>query len=161
VAIGNSDAHGTPFRLGPIPRAVLPYEYLFRCVNTHLLIEKPLTRNVNTDRRMIYDALRAGHAFVGYDLGAPTQGFSFSARSGMDNVTMGDELKRRGATQFEVLSPRHAMINLLRNGRVIASHFGTRLTYTNIDPGVYRVEVHRTFCFATRGWIYSNPIYVR
>ena len=35
--------------------------------------------------------------------------------------------------------------------------------YTHIatEPGVYRVEVWRSYLGRKRGWIFSNPIYVR
>jgi len=160
-AIGNSDAHGTPFRLGPIRREVLPYEYLFRCVNTHVLLERPLLRDVQIDKTMIYEALRAGRCFVGYDHAGSTRNFSFTARSGADLVHMGGEMQRRGATRFEVRCPSAGHIRLLLNGKVVASKFGTSLNYTSVNPGVYRVEVKKFFRLWLRGWIYSNPIYVK
>ncbi len=54
AALGGSDAHGNTYRLGPLSRAVQPYDYLFRCVNTHLLSEEPLTGDVGHDRAVIY-----------------------------------------------------------------------------------------------------------
>ncbi len=50
-AIGGADAHGTPVRLGPLHRIILPYEFLFRAVNTHILCEEPLTGDVEADRQ--------------------------------------------------------------------------------------------------------------
>ena len=161
VGIGNADAHGTPFSLGPLRRVVFPYEFLFRCVNTHLLIDRPLLGDAAVDRERIYEALRAGRCFVGYDRSAPTRGFSFLARSGMDTFLMGGEFERRGATRFEVRCPAPGTIRLLRDGRVIAQELGRALDHTAIEPGVYRVEVYRFFRLANRGWIFSNPIYVR
>jgi hypothetical protein len=161
VAIGSADAHGTPFRLGPLKRTVFPYEYLFKCVNTHVLIDRPLSRNPDKDRKMVYDALRAGRCFVGYDLAGPTKGFSFTAQSGADRATMGEELPRRMATRFQIACPAVGTIRLLRNGKVVASKLGRKLNYTTIEPGVYRVEVKKLFRGWLRGWIYSNPIYVK
>jgi hypothetical protein len=161
VAIGNADAHGTPFRLGPLRRVVLPYQFLFRCVNTHLLIEHPLMRDLEVDQALVYAALRAGRCFVGYDLAGSTRGFTFTARSGSDAFTMGDEFSRRGVTVFEVNCPAPATIRLLCDGQVVAEAVGTRLEHMTIQPGVYRVEARRAFRLANRGWIYSNPIYVR
>ncbi len=161
VAVGNADAHGTPFRLGPLRRVVFPYEQLFRCVNTHLLIERPLLRDLETDRKRVYAALRAGHCFIGYDRAGSTRGFTFTAYSGMDAFIMGDEFERRGATRYEVRCPAPGTIRLLRNGRVVAQALGQVLDYTSVEPGVYRVEVHRSFRLANRGWIFSNPLYAR
>lgn len=161
VAIGNADAHGTPYRLGPIRKTVLPYDYLFRCVNTHVLLERPLARDAEADRRLIYGALRAGHCFVTYDLAGDARGFSFTARSGAESVIMGDELKRKAATEFEVTCPAAGDIRLLKDGQVVARRFGRSLRHLTIEPGVYRVEVRRVFRLALRGWIFSNPIYCR
>lgn len=161
VAIGNADAHGTPYRLGPIRKTVLPYAYLFRCVNTHVLLDRPLARDAQTDRRLIYGALRAGHCFVAYDLAGDARGFTFTARSGAETAIMGDEIKRKAATEFEVSCPAVGDIRLLRDGHVVARRFGRSLRHLTIEPGVYRVEVRRFFRFAVRGWIFSNPIYVR
>ena len=159
--IGNSDAHGTPFHLGPIRREVFAYHYLFRCVNTHLLLDRPLMRDVTRDKAMIYDALKAGRCFVGYDLAGSTRGFSFAARTGSDLVPMGGETNRRGATRFEIRCPSTGFIRLLRNGKTVASKFGKALDHMSAEPGVYRVEVMKPFRLWLRGWIYSNPIYVR
>lgn len=161
VAIGNADAHGTPYAIGPLRRAVLPYDYLFGCVNTHLLIDRPLARDLALDQSLIYGALRAGHCFVGYDRIGPTRGFTFTAHSGMDRFVMGDEFARRGVNRFEVRCPAAGVIRLLCNGQVVAQVVGQELDYMAIEPGVYRVEVYRFYRLANRGWIFSNPIYVR
>jgi hypothetical protein len=161
VAIGNADAHGTHFHLGPMVREIFPYAYLFRCVNTHLLIDKPLLRDFDADKAMVYAALRSGHCFVGYDLVHPTRGFKFTATSGANKAIMGDELPRHGAIKFEVSCPAAANIRLLRNGQVVAATHGKKLNFTSIEPGAYRVECYKRFRLLNRGWIFSNPIYVR
>jgi hypothetical protein len=38
VAVGGSDAHALPARMGPLRRTLFPYEFHFRCVNTHVLV---------------------------------------------------------------------------------------------------------------------------
>jgi len=160
VAIGNADAHGTPFHLGPLRKTVFPYDYLFRCINTHLLIERPFAQDAARDGQMVYDALRAGRCFVAYDLAGNARGFSFTARSSAARAVMGDVLHRRGATHFEVRCPRVGVITLLRNGRPVATRLGRSLAHTSVEPDAYRVEVRRFFRGWLRGWIYSNPIYV-
>lgn len=160
AAIGSSDAHGTLFSLGPLKRVVFPYPYLFRCVNTHILTEHPFDGTVAHDRELIYEALRAGRTWVGYDLPVSTGGFRFQARSGNEQVMMGGELARVGAVVFEIYLPHGAEIRLLCNGRVVAQGSGRGLKHTTVEPGAYRVEAHRWYRMARRGWIYSSPIYV-
>ncbi|MEE8389670.1 MAG: CehA/McbA family metallohydrolase [Anaerolineae bacterium] len=160
AAIGGSDAHGDTYSIGPLRRTVFPYEHLFRCVNTHIITERPLNGTLEHDKELIYDALRAGHTWVGYDLAASTAGFRFDARSINSYATIGDELKRTGATKFDVQTPHKGDIRLLCNGRVIARARGQQLKYTTADPGAYRVEVYRRYRSSNRGWIFSSPIYV-
>jgi len=133
AAIGGADAHGNAYSMGPLRRVVFPYEYLFRCVNTHILTERPLNGLLEHDKPLIYEALRAGHTWVGYDLPASTAGFRFHARSHANYAMMGDELIRAGATKFEVQTPHTADIRLLLNGRVVARARGTHLVYTTAD----------------------------
>ncbi len=161
AAIGGADAHGHTYRLGPIRRVVFPYETLFRWVNTHILVDRPLSGDLETDKWLIYDALRAGHTWVGYDRVASTRGFRFHARSGPSVATMGEEIVRAGALVFEVETPHPGAIRLIREGRVVARAYGTRLRFTTAEPGAYRVEVWRTFHGRSRGWIFSSPIYCR
>ncbi len=160
AAIGGADAHGNTYSLGPLRRVVFPYEHLFRCVNTHIITARPLSGHLEHDKPLVYDALRAGHTWVGYDLPAPTAGFRFHARSGTNHAMMGDELVRTGATIFEIQTPHSANIRLLLNGRMIVRASGKYLKHTTADPGVYRVEVYRRYRLGRRGWIFSSPIYV-
>src|SRR5574339_415728 len=99
VAIGGSDAHAMNMHMGPVHRVIFPYDFHFRTVNTHVFIPEPLSGDVPTDKKMIYDALAAGHCFVGYDLPGPTRGFTFKGRGVESSVIMGDEISaKRGVT---------------------------------------------------------------
>jgi hypothetical protein len=161
AAIGGADAHGETYSLGPLSRVVFPYQYLFRCVNTHLLTDFPLNGELDHDKALIYEALRKGRTWVGYDLPASTSGFRFRARSVMNEALVGGELVRTGATTFEVEVPRSADIRLVCDGEIAARRRGRTLSYTTARPGVYRVEVYLRYRLAGRGWIFSSPIYVR
>ena len=161
AVVGGADAHGNAYSLGPLRRTIFPYKHLFRCVNTHVLTSQPLNGTLEHDKRLIYDALRNGNAWVGYDLIGPTTGFRFHARSINNEATIGGELIRAGATKFEVQVPHKAEIRLVLNGRVVARAKGRELRFTTAEPGAYRVEVYRSYRLGRRGWIFSNPIYVR
>jgi hypothetical protein len=158
--IGGSDAHGHSYSMGPIRRLVFPYEHLFRCVNTHLLIPGALTRDLAVDKAAINKALRSGHCFVGYDALGSTRGFRFQARSGSHRAIMGDELKREAALVFRVEVPGNGDIRLLCDGKVAARSHGQQIDLTTAVPGIYRVEVYRNYRSRRRAWIFSNPIYV-
>ena len=161
AALGGSDAHSKTYHLGPLSRQVQSYAYLFRCVNTHLLTEEPMTGDLGHDRATIYAALRAGRGFLGYEQPGPIAGFAFWARSGDAEATMGETLAMQGTVELRVTCPKPADVRLLRDGRTVAHVRGRRLALVGHHPGVYRVEAYRRYAGRQRGWIFSNPIYVR
>lgn len=158
--VGNSDVHGTPVRMGPIRREIFPYDYCFRAVNTHILLPQPLTYDLAVDKAQIYAALRAGRAWIGYDLPASTRGFRFHA-DGPGGGSMGDSLPLAAAGTLVATTPAPADIRLVRHGAVVAAVSNENaLRFTPQQPGAYRVECTIDFRGRKRGWIYSNPIYL-
>ncbi len=161
VAIGGSDAHALPGRLGPIRRTIFSYMYHFRAVNTHIFTPSPLSGDVIEDRRMIREALRRGRAFIGYDLPSPTRGFRFTAQGKDCTAWMGEEISARNGITLQVRLPRPAEGRLIKDGKPVKI-WQNRDTLTHItsEPGVYRVEAYINYLGKKRGWIYCNPIYV-
>ncbi len=162
VAIGGSDAHALHMSLGPISRVIFPYEFHFRTVNTHVLTSESLSGEVNKDKKLIYEAMAAGHCYIGYDLPASTRGFTFTAQGKEKNAIMGDELPVKGGVTLQARLPHQAEIRLLKDGNIIQT-WKNQLSCTHItsEAGVYRVEAYHRYLGKQRGWIYSNPIYVR
>jgi hypothetical protein len=161
-AIGAADAHGTHVRLGPIHRIILPYEFLFRAVNTHILCDEPLTGDGEADRRRLADALRKGRSFVGYDRPGSTRGFRFTASADQGEASMGDALPCRFGATFQIHLPGPAEIRLIRHGAVVRRWPSAEAAvHTVSEPGAYRVEVRRPFRGRIRTWILSNPIYLQ
>jgi hypothetical protein len=162
VAIGGSDSHAIRYHLGPLSRIIFPYEFHFRTINTHLLLPESLTGEVDEDKQAIYAALASGHCFIGYDLPMSTCGFRFTAHGREAEAVMGDEIPARGGVTLQVHLPSFAEIRLMRDGRLIQTvRRGQTLTHVANSPGVYRVEAYRRYLGRKRGWIYSNPIYIR
>jgi hypothetical protein len=162
VAIGGADAHALPMRLGPLRRTLFPYEFHFKAVNTHLITPTPLGGDLFHDRRMILDALRQGHAFVGYDLPASTRGFTFTARGRSQTAQMGDDITLDDGITFQIRLPFATECRLLRDGQPIKEwHDREFIIHVANQPGIYRVESYVQFLGRRRGWIFSNPIYVR
>jgi hypothetical protein len=162
VAIGGSDAHALDMHMGPIHRIIFPYEFHFRTVNTHALLSEALTGDVTIDRSLIYKAFAAGHCFVGYDMPAPTKGFRFSAQGRDSSAIMGDEIPAKFGVTLQTKLPSAAEIILIKDGLPIQTWKNQQAcTHITTEPGVYRVEAYRNYLGKRRGWIYSNPIYVR
>jgi hypothetical protein len=162
VAVGGSDAHEFKKSLGPISKKLFPYEQHFRAINTHLLIPESLSGDVLKDRQLILDALRHGHVFVGNDSPAPTRGFRFLAHLSEGMAIMGDTINSNESATLQIKLPRSAECRLLKDGEVIHStkKRGT-IVHKVKEPGVYRAEAYIHFKGKRRGWIFSNPIYVR
>jgi hypothetical protein len=162
VAIGGSDAHALHVSKGPLKRTVFPYEWHFRTVNTHIFTPNPLSGKLEEDAKMVYKALAAGHCFVAYDLPANTRGFRFSARGREETAQMGDEISAEGGLTLQVRLPENADARLLKDGKIIRQWNDQQaISHITDQPGVYRVEVYRRYLGQQRGWIFSNPIYVR
>ena len=162
VAIGGSDAHAIPIHIGPFKRIIFPYSYHFKCINTHILLPSRLCGKLEDDRPAVLGALAKGNAFIGYDLPAPTRGFRFTAHGYGQSVIMGDQIHLRDGITIQIRLPRVSDCRLLRDGEIIQTWNNRETcTYITNKPGVYRVEVYIPFQGQHRGWIFSNPIYVR
>ena len=76
---------------------------------------------------------------------------------------MGDSinLAQGSPLNLHVQSPEVADIRILRNGRVVTQGHAETLAYQVRDEGVYRVEVWKQRWGKPRGWIFSNPIYIK
>jgi hypothetical protein len=161
TAIGGADAHAFPGRLGPLRRTILPGSFLFRSVNTHVLLDEPLRGDAEEDRRRFFHALRRGRCYIGYDFPAPTRGFVFRAQGEHGTAEMGDRLPVGLGATLQIRTPRPARLALLRNGALLRRWDAAAAAVEVVNqPGVYRVEAHLHSRGALRGWIFSNPIYL-
>lgn len=162
VAVGGSDAHALPMRLGPIRRTVFPYLYHFKAVNTHLITPTSLTGDLILDRQMVYQAFRQGHAFIGYDIPAPTRGFNFIATGKSQSAWMGDDLPLDDGVTLQIRLPLPTECRLIKDGTPIKTWRDKEfISHIATQPGVYRVEAYIDYLGKRRGWIFSNPIYIR
>lgn len=158
--IGGSDAHAQTYTLGPITRTVFPYQFLFEAVNTHLLLEEPLTGEFAADKARVLAAVGGGRGWVGYDMARPTTGFRFSAQS-LTKGTIGDEVKLGAGATLQVIAPAKADIRIIHDGAVVAEIKNSlALTHIPVEEGAYRAECLLDYAGEKRGWIYSNPIYL-
>lgn len=162
VAVGGSDAHNLRGNLGPIKRWIYPYDKHFKAVNTHVLIPDALSGDIAEDKKMIFDALRSGHCFIGYDLPKSTIGFKFSAHLNKGTASMGDMVSLKDGVTLQIKLPAPSELRLIKDGEVIQSSFKRdNIIFKVQEKGVYRVEAYRKFKGKRRGWIFSNPIYVQ
>jgi hypothetical protein len=162
VAIGGSDAHALLGRMGPFKRVLFPYEFHFQAINTHILTPEPFIGEIEADKELVYKALKRGNAFIGYDLPASTNGFNFKAQGLNSKATMGEEISSTNGVTLQIRLPLRTQCHLLKDGEIIKTwEDRDSCTYITTESGVYRAEVYIEYRGKQRGWIFSNPIYVR
>jgi len=169
VAIGEIDNHGHRRSFFGFTRRIFPFDFAFRTIRTHVLLEKPLTRNAGNDTSVILAALKQGQSYISFDLWNDPTGFSFSIYDDQKRAWPGGEFKRQGQAILEAKLPRPGRICLIRDGRLVKEEHRRAALQWDVDvPGVYRIEAYQVAprsCLPAgrrwRPWIYSNPIWVR
>jgi hypothetical protein len=160
-AVGGPDAHGHAYAMGPLRKVVFPYEYLFRAVTMHVTVEK-ITGDAEVDGRAIVDSLAKGRGWVAYDLSKPSKGFRFRAEGNAGSAGPGEETPFSHGMTLKADLPASAEWRILRAGQgTVGRGTGAQAAVGPDGPGAFRFEARRRFRGRMRGWIYSNPIYVR
>lgn len=160
AAIGGLDAHQSGVRIGGRVISPMPHSRYFKLLQTHVLLDRAPTFELEADRRSLYEALREGRCYLSIEALAPGHGFAFEATTADGGVVpMGGEVRSVDCT-VHVRAPRQATLVLLRNGSPAAQSRGCDLDYPVKQPGVYRAEVSLSFDGRERKWLISNPIYV-
>jgi hypothetical protein len=161
VGAGGADAHATRYSLGPLSRVLFPYRFVFEAVNTHVLIDRALTGELERDRRQLFGAIGRGRCFIALDSLHSGRGFGFSAQSESGHAEMGDALAVGFGVTLQIHVPIPAQIHLLRDG-IILQRWDHAVAGVEVvgRPGTYRVEVYLPAPGGLRGWIFSNPIYL-
>jgi hypothetical protein len=162
VAIGEIDNHGHRRSFFGVSREVFPFEFAFRTVRTHVLLDKPLTKNAESDTAAILAAIKQGQSYVSLDLWNNPSGFSFTVYDQYKGAYPGGEFLRDGQAVLEAKLSAPGRIGLIRNGRLVKEEHRRAALQWDIDvPGVYRIEAQQQVAGRWRPWIYSNPIWVR
>ena len=161
AGIGGADAHGTRIDFGPLSHVVFPYDYLFNCVNTHIITRYPLNGSLEHDKALVYQSLQIGRAFIGYDLIGDTRGFRYTAQGQGSSATMGEHIRLGPGVTLQVIAPMRGHVRIVCAGETIAEDYNVEnLTLVVRESGAYRAEVWCEFRGEDRAWILSNPIYV-
>jgi len=163
VGLAGVDAHQVGLRIANrVPLRLMSYRRSFRFLHTHLLLEREPSGDLTADRQAVYDALRAGRAYMCRESLAPAHGFRFWCE-GDALLPMGSEtVLDGGAPLLRVRLPRPARVQIVCGGAPVAEADGvTSLEHRAREPGVYRVEVYLTVDGRERTWVLSNPIYLR
>ncbi len=128
-----------------------PYERMARFVNTHVLSH-------DLDQPSILESLRAGRAFVGFDILADSSGFRWFTDSSSGTAVMGETATLSADTRLRALSPEPCRFTVLKDGSVVHRAEGRELAWAPPGPGKYRVEAELKIVSEWLPWVYANPI---
>jgi hypothetical protein len=156
-AIGGLDGHAPGIRVRGRVRSPLPHRRTFELLRTHLLCERLLSGEPESDAHTLLDALAAGAAWLTCPCVAPAAGARLWAeRPDGSVVPMGAEAPA-GRSVLRVRLPREAEIRVVRDGAALHEARGAALDVDIGEPGGYRVEGR----IDGRMWLLSNPVYLR
>jgi hypothetical protein len=131
-----------------------PYENSLRYVGTHLLLRE-------LSEPAVWEALKAGRAYVAFDWLADATGFDFAAGSGPRRFEMGSRCRVDKGLTLSGRAPLPGHWKLIRNGKVVAEATGREFSFAVAEPGNYRAEVWLKIAGEDLIWILSNPVYIQ
>jgi hypothetical protein len=130
-----------------------PYERTLRYVNTHVLAKEK-------SEAALFDAVRTGRAYIGFDLIADSSGFVFMAtdRSSGAQAVMGETLPWSKQVRLTASSPLPCLFQIWHDGTKIYDTPGEELNFAPPAPGKYRVVASLRAGGEPIPWVYTNPI---
>jgi len=143
---------GAPENMSVVDAKVGTFEQWFMVYTTHLLAPERAPDP-------LFDAMRAGHCYVSFDLLGYVSTFVFYAQNGAAKTLMGDATSFAPGLVLKAELPAKAeRIVLYRNGAQVTSAANAmNFEFPAKSPGTYRIEAYRK----GHMWILSNPVYVR
>jgi hypothetical protein len=160
VAFGGADAHAPGIKLGPFHFKIISYLFSFRSINMHILLQQPLSGNLTTDKKMIYQAFRKASCWVADDYYKNSRGFSFTVCGDDETWNMGEDVPWQENLQCKICTPGWARVKLYKDGKLAAENEGREHLFKELDRGIYRVEAYLRYRCKYRPWIFSNSIWV-
>jgi len=138
-------------------RSPLSHARTFGLLRTHLLCDRALTGDAESDRATLLEALGSGAAWLTCPFVAQAHGARFWAERADGTTTpMGGEAPA-GPAVLRVRLPRVADILVVRDGAPMHRAHAAALDADIDRAGVYRVEAR----IEGRLWLLSNPVHLR
>ena len=161
TAIGGSDAHTLPYKIGPFNIRVFPYSYHFRSISNHLLLENPMSGEAKKDQKAILATMKIGRLFIANDQVFSSRGFRCWVERNNCRYQMGEKVSFESGLILRATLPAKADCFILNNGkRIQAFRNVNRINFPIMSEGIYRIECYRRFRIRKRGWIFTNPFYL-
>ena len=75
---------------------------------------------------------------------------------------MGSEISAINGVTLQIRLPLPVECRLIKDGEIIRTWIKRdTCTYITTEPGAYRVEAYIEYMGKPRGWIFSNPIFIK
>lgn len=162
TGIGEIDNHNAKRKFLGLNFHIFNFRYAFKTIRTHILTEKPFSKNSKEDIDTVYQAIKEGSVYVAHEYWDSSKGFSFIVGDDENEVSIGGEFILKDKPAFiETNLPIKGLIKLIQNGKKIYEMSSTKCTLEIKERGVYRVEAYQKILRKYRPWIYSNHINVK
>jgi hypothetical protein len=167
IGIAGNDAHQNIALFAGLNLEFPSYKNIFTLAQVHIITSKPFNKEKDTDKALVYHALRKGNCYLSLEALAESRGFLFNAECQGNKAIMGDTLLFHNYANLTVAHsfPAEAQIVLIKDGKRIVESSDKLLQYRVHEAGVYRVEIWPEKRYFPKGthvpWIISNPIYLR
>lgn len=128
-----------------------PYAVSCHFVNTHLLAQ-------GCTEPEVLDSLRAGRAFVSFDMLSDAKGFVCFAEGSTAKAVMGESIALEPGLRLLAAAPNQCRFVLLKDGKPVGQAEGAECSFDIAETGKYRVEAQLNILGEWVPWIYANPI---
>lgn len=160
-AIAGLDVHSFEYSYFGLPLKVFPYLQSFKTLQNYIQIDDVLSRDFETAKKQIYNALKTGNnLMVNRTLKSPA-GMVFTAtKKNSDNkfikATVGEFLTVENDFIIDIETPVPCDIKLFLDGNITKQEVTDHLKFKTTQIGSYRFEAYLN----NYHWIISNPIKV-
>jgi hypothetical protein len=158
---GEIDNHNSRKRFYGLNFWIFPFDYAFRTIRTHILLDEPLSGIKEGAKNQIHEAIKAGRMYIAQEYWKSAKGFVFRIFDSEAEAVCGCEFRLSGKpAALEAKIPGDGAIRLIFNGKLVAESQKRYIQFDVDKPGIYRVEVLQKQLGKFRPWIYSNHIRV-
>ncbi|MCL2144083.1 MAG: PHP domain-containing protein [Endomicrobia bacterium] len=158
---GEIDNHNIRKKAFGITFRIFPFDFAFKTISTHVLLKDELSKDAETAKRQIVEAVKSSSIYAAQESGNNAKGFEFYMEDDLRKAESGESLTAVKNPKVVVKLPKKALIKIIHNGNVLFSKYSDHLEKSVCESGIYRIEVYRKKYFILSPWIFSNHIRIK
>lgn len=160
AGFGEIDNHNTGKKVFGVTFKIFPFDFAFKTVSTHILLNESLSKDYEAAKRQVVDAIKNSSVYVAQEKWNDAKGFEFYISDSLKTAYSGQTLTKVQKPVLHVKTPKKALIKIIFNGKEIHSEVSDNLQKEIEESGIYRVEIFQIKLFSFKPWIFSNHIKV-